>query len=77
MSLAGWLNAIGLKADDALWISINGAGPSLQELLSGGVAMVCCSLPEAQTLLEAGEVRCLGVMSDRRVAAYPGRAHVS
>lgn len=71
VSLAGWLNAIGLRADDVTWISINGAGPSLQELLSGEIAMVCCSLPEAQTLLEAGEVRCLGVMAGTRLAAYP------
>ncbi len=71
VSVAGWLDAIGLRADDVTWISINGAGPSLQELLSGGIAMVCCSLPEAQTLLEAGEVRCLGVMADRRVPAFP------
>jgi hypothetical protein len=33
--------------------------------------MVCCSLPEAQTLLDAGEIRCLGVMAEERVPAYP------
>lgn len=71
ISLAGWLDSIGLKADDATWISINGAAPSLQELLSGGIQMVCCSLPEAQTLLEAGEVRCLGVMADQRADIFP------
>ncbi len=70
VSLAGWLDASGLQADDVNWISINGSGPSLQELLSGGIQMVCCSLPEAQTLLEAGEVRCLGVMADRRLKAF-------
>jgi tripartite-type tricarboxylate transporter receptor subunit TctC len=71
VSLAGWLDAIGLRTDDVTWISINGAAPSLQELLSGGVAMVCCALPEAETLLEAKEVRCLGVMADRRAPRYP------
>ncbi|MEO6811584.1 MAG: tripartite tricarboxylate transporter substrate-binding protein [Isosphaeraceae bacterium] len=70
VSLAGWLDAIGLKADDVTWISINGSAPSLQELISGGVQMVCCSLPEAQTLLSAGEVRCLGVMADARVPGF-------
>ncbi len=71
VSLAGWLDTLGLQADDVTWISINGSGPSLQELLSGGIAMVCCSVPEAQTLLDAGEVRCLGVMADQRLPAYP------
>jgi hypothetical protein len=71
VSLAGWLDSLKMKADDVNWISINGSGPSLQELLSGGVSMVCCALPEAQTLLDAGQVRCLGVMADDRLSAYP------
>jgi len=71
VALAGWLESIGLATDAVTWVSINGAAPSLQELLSGGVQMVCCSLPEAQTLLEAGEVRCLGVMADQRSATFP------
>ena len=32
--------------------------------------MVCCSLPEARTLLEAGEVRALGVMSPARAKGF-------
>jgi tripartite-type tricarboxylate transporter receptor subunit TctC len=71
VALAGWLDSIGLATDTVTWISINGASPSLQELLSGGVELVCCALPEARTLLEAGEVRCLGVMADDRAAAFP------
>jgi tripartite-type tricarboxylate transporter receptor subunit TctC len=71
VALAGWLDSLGLPADAATWISVNGASPSLQELLSGGVDLVCCALPEARTLLEAGEVRCLGVMADDRATAFP------
>ena len=70
LALAGWLSAAQLDVDAIRWIPMNGAGPSLQELLSGGLDIVCCSLPEARTLLEAGEVRCLGVMSDERVEGY-------
>jgi hypothetical protein len=33
--------------------------------------MVACSLPEAQVLLNADKVRCLGVMADKRLPAYP------
>jgi tripartite-type tricarboxylate transporter receptor subunit TctC len=71
ISVAGWLDSIRLRSDDAIWISINGAAPSLQELLSGGVDFVCCSLPEAATLRDAGSIRCLGVMAPERIESYP------
>jgi tripartite-type tricarboxylate transporter receptor subunit TctC len=70
VAVAGWLNFIGLKADDVIWVSINGAGPSLQELISGGVDFICCSLPEADTLMESGDIRALGVMAPKRVPGY-------
>jgi len=71
LGFAGWLHHVGLSPADAIWVSINGAAPSLQELIAGGVDAVCCSLPEAQSLLDAGRVRCLGVMADQRVAQFP------
>jgi tripartite-type tricarboxylate transporter receptor subunit TctC len=70
VAVAGWLDHLGMKADDVIWVSINGAGPSLQELISGGVDFICCSLPEADTLMEAGRIRSLGVMADERVPGY-------
>jgi hypothetical protein len=33
--------------------------------------MVCCSVPEARSLVDGGQVRCLGVMSDTRHALAP------
>ena len=72
VAFAGWLNAIGLSPDAVTWISINGAAPSLQELMAGGLDAVCCSVPEAQALLEAGEIRCLGLMAEERLPAFPG-----
>jgi len=71
IALAGWLTAAGMQADAVTWISINGAGPSLQELMAEGVDMVCCSVPEAQSLLDGGQVRCLGVMAQQRLASAP------
>lgn len=71
LGFAGWLKEIGLKPSDATWVSINGAAPSLGELIAGGVDAVCCSLPEAQSLLDAGRIRSLGVMADGRLDAYP------
>ena len=70
VALAGWLNSRGLDPTAAIWISINGAGPSLQELNAGGVDFVCCSLPEADAMLAGKQVRCLGVMADARVPGF-------
>lgn len=71
VALAGWLLQRNLPATAANWISINGAGPSLQELTAGGIDMVCCSLPEADALLTGGQVRCLGIMAEQRDPGYP------
>lgn len=70
LAIAGWLLDSELEATDINWISETGAGPSLQQLMSGGIDVVCCSLPEARTLLEAGEVRALGVMAPGRVTGF-------
>lgn len=70
LALAGWLDFSGLKADSIKWIPMNGAGPSLQELASGGVDLVCCSLPEGKTLYDSGQVRCLGVMADEPLVEF-------
>lgn len=71
LAVAGWLLAAGFNADDVKWVSSEGASSSLLELMSGGVDIVCCSLPEAATQLENGDVRALGVMSPVRAADYP------
>jgi putative tricarboxylic transport membrane protein len=71
LALVGWLMSRELPVESANWISINGSAPSLQELMAGGVDVVCCSIPEARSLLDAGEVRCLGVMSEQRCPAAP------
>ena len=67
LALAGWLLSFDRQPTDVVWIPSRGAAPSLQELMSGGIDMVCCSVPEARSLLEAGELRCLGVMADKRL----------
>ena len=68
LALAGWLEAAGLQPQDIKWIPMNGSAPSLQELLSGGIDLVCCSLPEARTRL--ADFRCLAVMSETRVPGW-------
>lgn len=70
IAVAGWLDSRGLAPDAVTWVSINGAGPSVQELLAGGLDFICCSLPEADAVVAGGRVRCLGVMSDQRINGF-------
>lgn len=71
ISRYGWLAAVGLKDSALPWVPLAGAAPSLQELIAGGVDVVCCSLPEASTLIEAKKVRTLALMADSRDSHYP------
>lgn len=70
LALAGWLQTLGLPNDAIKWIPTAGAEPSLQELSSGGIDLVCCSLPEADAMYRNGQVRCLGVMAEERAEGY-------
>jgi tripartite-type tricarboxylate transporter receptor subunit TctC len=47
----------------------NAAG--LLDLVAGGVDMVPGSLPEARALIEAGKVRSLAIMDDKRAQLFP------
>jgi tripartite-type tricarboxylate transporter receptor subunit TctC len=71
LAFAGWLRATGLEPDAAKWVPSAGSAPALQDLASGGLDVVCCSLPEARALLGSGKLRSLGVMADTRVTADP------
>jgi len=70
LAFLGWLAESGLEPSSVKWVPTRGASPSMQELIAGGLDMACCSLPEAQTLLDAERVRCLGVMADERVRGF-------
>ena len=71
LAIAGMLKD--LKVDPAAlpWVPSNGAAPGLQDLVAGGVEVVPCSLPEARSLIDAGKVRSLAVMSDAPSSLYP------
>ena len=71
LAIAGRLKD--LKVDPAAvpWVPSNGAAPGLQDLVAGGVEVVPCSLPEARSLIDAGKVKSLAVMSDAPAALYP------
>lgn len=67
----GMLDTAGIDPDAMPWVPSQGAAPAFQELLAGGVNVVTAALAEAASLLEAGEVKVLGVMAPERVARFP------
>lgn len=69
LAMAGWLISLDQKPTDVIWMPSQGSAPSLQELMTGDLDLVCCSLPEAKSLLVSGDIRCLGVMADKRQAS--------
>jgi tripartite-type tricarboxylate transporter receptor subunit TctC len=71
LALAGMLSEAKIDPAAVPWVPSNGAAPGLQDLVAGGVEFVPCSLPEARSLIDAGKVRSLAVMADKRAALYP------
>ncbi|MBI4586893.1 MAG: tripartite tricarboxylate transporter substrate binding protein [Planctomycetes bacterium] len=65
------LLAMGLEAEAIRWVPSEGSGPARQELLSGGVEVVFCSLSEGKAQMEAARIRSLGVMAERRLEIFP------
>jgi tripartite-type tricarboxylate transporter receptor subunit TctC len=71
LALAGWLGAMGLRADHVRWVPSNGAAPAMQDLAAGGLDFTTCSVPEARAMLDAGRARSLAVMAPERLGAFP------
>jgi tripartite-type tricarboxylate transporter receptor subunit TctC len=66
LALIGWLQAMGLNANQVTWVPSQGGAPALQELAAGGVDVVTCSVPEGRALMDAGRVRPLATMARDR-----------
>ncbi|PRD44885.1 tripartite tricarboxylate transporter substrate-binding protein [Phyllobacterium phragmitis] len=71
LAIAGLLSKLDVDPSSVPWVPSNGAAPGLQDLVAGGVSIVPCSIPEARSLLSAGRVKSLAVMSEERNAAFP------
>jgi tripartite-type tricarboxylate transporter receptor subunit TctC len=71
LAIAGLLSKLGLDPAAVVWVPSEGAAPGLQDLVAGGVDIVPASIPEARSLLEAGRVKSLAVMSSERNPAFP------
>lgn len=68
---AGMLKTAGIPVDAMPWVPSTGAATGLQELVAGGVQVVTASLPEGGPLIEAGKVRPLAIMADKRDPLFP------
>ncbi|WP_292895617.1 Bug family tripartite tricarboxylate transporter substrate binding protein [Nitratireductor sp.] len=71
LAFAGFLNDNGVDPTALTVVPSQGAAPGFQELVSGGVAVVPSSLPEAASMRDAGLVKTLAVLADERLASYP------
>lgn len=71
LALAGMLNAAGLPTSDIPWVPMEGAAPSLKELVAGGLDVVTCSRVEAQSMIDAGKVKAIALMAEERSPNYP------
>lgn len=70
LARAGMLKTAGIPIDAMPWVPSTGAATGLQELVAGGVQVVTASLVEGRSLIEAGKVRALANMAEKRDAAF-------
>ena len=71
LAFAAMLGEHGIDPKAVPVVPSQGAAPGFQELAAGGVAIVPSSLPEAESMRQAGRVKTLAVLADERLEAYP------
>ena len=71
LAIAGLLRDQKIDPAALPWVPSNGAAPGLQDMVAGGVEVAPVSLPEARSLIDAGKVKSLAIMNDKRSALYP------
>jgi len=69
LAYASLVNQLG--GDKAFWVPTEGAAPALQLVTSGALDVVVVQLPEAQGLIDAGELRPLAVLGTERNPKMP------
>jgi tripartite-type tricarboxylate transporter receptor subunit TctC len=71
LARAGMLKTAGIPVDAMPWVPSTGAATALQELVAGRVQVVTASLVEGRSLIDAGKVRALATMAEKRDPAFP------
>lgn len=71
LSWVSLVQGVGAPADKATWVPTDGATPSLQLLASGAIDVAVSQFPEAQPLVEAGEIRPLAYLGNEPNPKHP------
>ena len=71
LARAGMLKAAGIPVDAMPYVPSTGAATALEELVAGRVQVVTASLVEGRPLIDAGKVRALAIMAEKRDPAFP------
>jgi tripartite-type tricarboxylate transporter receptor subunit TctC len=71
LAIAGMLRDMKVDPASVPWVPSNGAAPGLQDMVAGGIEIAPVSLPEARSLIDAGKVKSLAVLSEKRSTLYP------
>ncbi|MBJ3774289.1 Bug family tripartite tricarboxylate transporter substrate binding protein [Acuticoccus mangrovi] len=71
LSWVSLVQGLGAPAAEATWIPTDGGAPSLQLLASGAIDVAVAQFPEAQALMDAGEIRALAYLGSKPNAKYP------
>ena len=69
LAYASLVNDLG--GNRAFWVPTEGASPALQLLASGAIDLGVLQLPEAEGLMDAGEIRALAILGGTRDAKFP------
>lgn len=71
LAFSALLDNEGIDPNKVTVVPSQGAAPGFQELAAGGVEIVPSSLPEAKSMIDAGQVKTLAVLADERLGAFP------
>jgi tripartite-type tricarboxylate transporter receptor subunit TctC len=71
LAFAGLVQAATGDANTIPWVPSEGSAPALQQLTAGAIEVVATTMAEAQTLVDAGEVRTLAVIATDRLSEFP------
>lgn len=52
-------------------MSYRGAGPAIQDVMAGNVAILVDNLPSSKPFIDSGKLRLMGVIAPKRVSDYP------
>lgn len=70
MKVALFAKAIGVEPTQVVYVPFQGGGEALTSMLGGHTEVGALDLSEASGQLEAGKIRCLGILSETRSSKF-------